>query len=214
MQINDLVENLKKTTLKNIHLEDDTILEYINSGLVSIYTKFDIDIKEQTLELNSVVSEYSLNSDVMVVTAVYTQSGYLKDKNGATIGSAGLESTEAVSIPLNDIDDPNSVFTPATGIILVPYPTDGQILSILYKASPKTLKPDDLTDRLALGPQYIEALKAHIAYATYSDMDTKDAQTLSVLLQRYNGLCDDISTRGVTNTNQIVNDKLRDRGFV
>lgn len=211
MVVNDFFTLCKAGATKQFVLDDSSLLAFLNLALTEVYKKFDVAMREQIITLSSTTNEYKLLTDVMKISAVYTDAKYTTVSTaGSTAHSAG---TSIVSLPINDDNDPNSVYTPTSGILLIPYPVDDQILSVIYKASPVVYTQVDLEEELDIEAQYISPLVMYVGYLANLALESGQGQSM-MLLSMFNKACAEILDYGLHSTNVITNDKLNVRGYV
>ena len=220
MLVNDFFNLCKVGVTKQFVLDEPAMFAYLNLALTEVYKKFDISMQEQIITAQSTMNEYQLVSDVMVVSAVYTDAKYLEHSGQYgtsaidTVSSLAAYSTATIaSLPINDDNDPNSVYTPNTGILVIPYPKDSQLLSVIYKASPKVYTSEDLESELLIEAQYISPMVMYVGYLANLGLETGQGQSM-LLLTMFNQACAEIVNHGLHSTNVVVNDKLSMRGFV
>lgn len=211
MLISNALTLVKRGVLKQLSVDETDLLSYLNMAMTEVYKKFDINIREQILTLDSNINEYALSADVMIITSAYTQSSYLKDAYGNAINSSA--ENRVVSISVNDEDDSNSVFTPSNGVLLVPFPTTDQVISLVYKASPEEITETDLEKELQLAPQYMEPLFMYIGYLGYLSHDSGIQTDNDNYLLKFERACRVIQDLGLTNVNVSTNRKLEQKGF-
>lgn len=206
MLVKDFLTLCRVGVTKQFSLDETSLFAFLNLGITELHKKFDLVMREQIIEVNSARKEYTLLPDVMQVTAVYTDAKFL------TLDIA-LSSSEVVSMPLNDDNDPFSVYTPTKGVLMVSYPKDGQVISVLYKASPYVYTPADLENELDIEAQYISPLVMYMGYLANLGLEAAPGQIMT-LLGLFNQACTEIEHYGLNPSSTIVNDKLNMRGFV
>lgn len=211
MLVNDFFVLCKAGATKQFVLDDSSMLAYLNLAMTAIYKKFDIVMREQIIEVDSTKNDYKLLPDVMRISAVYTDKKFLGTNKTASVTSQ-IES-DIVALPINDDNDPNSVYTPSTGVLVVPYPKDNQILSVIYKASPNVYTALDLENELDIEAQYISPLVMYVGYLANLALESGQGQSM-MLLTMFNQACAEIVDYGLHSTNVVINDKLNMRGFV
>lgn len=210
MLVSEVMALCDANVLKQISVNETDLLSYVNLALLEVHKKFDIIIHEQIIAVDPTINEYRLNDDVMIITAAFTAEKYLKNTDGSI---AFITGDTPVSIPLNDEGDVNSVFTPSTRALLVPYPSEGQLISLLYKASPVVITEDDLDQELEVAPQYIKPLMMYIGFLGYLSVDAGIQTDNDNYQLKYEMACAEIKDLGLTNTNIVVNNKLEQKGF-
>ena len=206
MLVKDFFTLCRAGVTKQFSLDQTSLFAFLNLGITELHKKFDLVMREQIIEVNSARKEYTLLPDVMQVTAVYTDAKFL------TLDIAP-SSSEVVSMPLNDGNSPFSVYTPTKGVLMVSYPKDGQVISVLYKASPYVYTSADLEKELDLEAQYISPLVMYMGYLANLGLEAAPGQIM-VLLSMFNQECAQIENYGLTPSSVVVNDKLNMRGFV
>jgi hypothetical protein len=211
MLVSDFFTLCKAGATKQFVLDDSSILAFLNLALTEVNKRFDIVMREQIITVDSATNEYKLLPDVMKISAVYTDVAYLETLTTGAIPSSDWSTV--ISLPINDDNDPNSVYTPNTGTLLIPYPKDNQILSVVYKANSIMYTSDDLEKELDIEPQYISLLVMYIGYLANLALESGQGQSM-MLLTMFNQACADIVTHGLHTTNVVINDKLNVRGFV
>lgn len=208
MFVKDFFTLCRAGVTKQFTLDDVSMFAFLNLGITELHKKFDLVMREQIIEVNSTRKEYTLLPDVMQVTAVYTDAKYLTD---SPIDSS--LTSEVVSMPLNDGNDPFSVYTPSKGVLVVSYPKDNQVLSVLYKASPYAYTLADLDNELDIEAQYISPLVIYMGYSANLGLEAIPGQT-TTMLAMFNQACGEIENYGLNPTSTVVNEKLNMRGFV
>ena len=206
MLVKDFLTLCRVGVTKQFSLDETSLFAFLNLGITELHKKFDLVMREQIIEVNSARKEYTLLPDVMQVTAVYTDAKFL------TLGIAP-SSSEVVSMPLNDGNSPFSVYTPTKGVLMVSYPKDGQVISVLYKASPYVYTSADLEKELDLEAQYISPLVMYMGYLANLGLEAAPGQIM-VLLSMFNQECAQIENYGLNPSSVVINDKLNMRGFV
>jgi len=211
MKVSGLIKLLKTTVLKQISVKDDDILTFINLALIQVYKKFSVSTKEQAINIYDDIHIYKLGPDVLNPTMAFTQEKYLKDLDGDEVVSSG-GSSEVVEIGINDENDINSIFTPSPGEMMVTYPTTGQVIAVIYKASPDTIESDELDNLLVLPDQYIEPLLMYVGYLAFLSTGTSLEKGEGFLV-KYNIACASLTKLGITNPDNTSNHKLIQKGF-
>jgi len=211
MKISELFTLIRASALKQLVVEDKDLLSFYNMGISELYKRFPINIKEQTIIISSDINVYPLNPDVMQIISVYTSGEFLVNKDGTRVKE---QITEVVELPVNNEHDVNSIYTPTPGNILVPNVFDGQILSILYRASAVKVELEELNEEIQLSPQFIEPLLMYMAYLAHMSYDNASTQEHINFLQNYNISCGTIDKLGLSSKEATSNLKLKTRGFV
>jgi hypothetical protein len=170
MTVGSLKTQLKYGELKSLALKDDldAIVAYINLGLIDLYGRFKIARGEQLLNEVDGQSIYPLNTDCMIVEAVYDEAGE--------------------EIAVNDDGNALAVFTPSYNTIQVPNAATGTQISILYVQNPVELDPTDvdiLTTEVPLPVQLITPLLHYVGYRAHGSLDGDIKAENNTHLMRY-----------------------------
>ena len=206
MLVKDFFTLCKVGVVKQFSFDDATLMAFLNLGITELHKKYNLVMREQIIEVNSERKEYTLLADVMQVTAVYTDTKFLST-------NTVLGNSEIALMPLNDANSPFSVYTPSKGVLVVSYPKDNQVLSVLYKASPLEYTLEDLDNEFDIEAQYISPLVLYIGYLANLSLESVPGQTMA-MLGMFNQACMEIENYGLNPTSTVFNDKLNMRGFV
>lgn len=213
MTIQQLINLAKSGKLRNIKVPDETnsILGYINLGLIELYKRFPLRVEEALVTLRDGKVEYKLDhtdpdvsmptdADFMWIAAIYQEvpEGYTKPYS---------------IVPMNEEDNPESVQTVNWNTIQVPVVTNGAYLSIIYVAAPKYYTTDELDENIPVPPQMIEPLLEYIAFQAYVAADDSDSG-YDRYYGRFETSCGRIEQRGMFNTDDLSMYERNLKGFV
>lgn len=214
MNIEKLFSDLSYGELSNLALGVEgtgTILEehqpkiirYANDGLMRLHSQFLLSEKDVLIETVPHITNYHLvrryamtqwdERDVEV-------SPYIRDLGREPFEEDVIKILEVYDsygreLPLNDIEDPCSLFTPQAKVLQVPHPKAGVALSVLYQARHKTLSHEDPEQEINLPDVLYPALTSFIAYKVYSHMNTADSTGKA---QEHYGAFQEICSEAVT----------------
>lgn len=204
MLVSDVIDLAVQTELKNTAVVDDipTMLSYLNLGMISLYTKFDLSTKEHIIELLDGVDIYDMPADFMWLVAAYDE-----------VPEDSQDVTSIISV--NEEDNPASINTVTWNQIQVPVTVTGAYISIIYKDSPPYYTEATMGQDIAIPVQLVEALLAYMAYKEYSSVKSDIQDENNVYLQRYEALCNRILTLGAfTSDDMKMTNRKDSRGFV
>ncbi len=166
MTVQEVINLAVKGELKKIAVKSDTdsIVSYINLGMIELYKRFPLDTEEIIITLGeptlpedsyTMVSStiYKMPSDHMYITGAYEEDGS--------------------EISINKEDDPFSIMTISWNKIQVPVATDGANISIIYVRTPALIgtTDEDLEADIELPAQLIEALLHYVGYRGHGSID-------------------------------------------
>ena len=231
MTIEELLDMAKYGELRNLKLgseENAALLSYINLGLIELYKRFPLKVKEAVIELvDSPNNEYPLPSDCMWLVTAF--------------GEVPENQSQYTSweLAINNEDDPLSINTVSWNTIQVPVTMEGSYISLIYAASPNTIKfteteftegtvtipantywqyiddvPTVIRD-IDLPIQLIEPLLFYIGYRAHGAMDGNIQSESNTHYMRFDKSCQKIKTEGMfTNDNLDMKYRVREKGFV
>ena len=200
-QVIDLAKSSELTGLP-VASKDETVLGFINLGVLELYKRFTLKVEEWLVALEDDKSYYTAPEDFMWIIAAY--------------GEVGSDSIEQVNIlPVNEEDNPLSINTVGWNKIQVPLSVTGAYISVIYAATPKHYGAADISNTIDIPPQMMEALLAYIGWRANSTIDTGVQTEDSVWYRRFEDSCSRVEIKGFTNANDmIMTNRLSLRGFV
>jgi hypothetical protein len=204
MTVNALINMAVNGELKNLAIKDDTeaILGYLNLGLIELYKRFPLNVKEYVIELQDGVEIYTMPSDYMWVVAAYDE---------VPEGSSDI----VAEIAINEEDNPASLNTVSWNQVQIPVTVTGAYVSVIYVAAPATLTTDDLEGDLPVPPQLIEALLHYVGYRGHGSVDGNIQGENNTHYQRFEISCDRVVKEGMyTSDDMQTKDKFLANGWV
>lgn len=194
------------------------IIRHINSALADIYTRFSLKENEVILQQFDSITEYTLSSRYAVSTddpnepfkwiLDSVETPFLDDISQviAVYDGAGLP------VPLNDVAQPNSVLMVNYNLMQIPYPVEGNVLALMYRAMHPRIDPtSDVSAVYVEIPLPLrEPLMWYVASRVYGSKLGEDDRALSAeFLRRYNGRMDELQREGI----YAFNDEQTDYKF-
>ena len=197
------------------------IISAINLGLIELYKRFPIKIKELDIQLDSSNAEYTLHSSKSITkmpTGGNPVDFYILDSLGNPFKDDLLK-IDAIfdfneeELPLNDEAESNSLFTTSHNVIKHPAP-DSSILLIKYRASATALPPCATElDYLDIPPQFTEALVLYVAYRTFAAINMNSAEAVNYYA-KFEAACALLNQQGLWHKAASTNMRLVDRGWL
>ena len=204
MTIEQVISLAKGGELKQLAIDDEDIVGYINLGMLELYKRFPLKTEEYIIDLVEGQTDYTMPSDYMWIVAAY---GEILEDEVATV--------TVKSLPVNKEDDPNSINTSSWNGVQIPLVVDGGRVSIIYAAAPTTYTVGDMSVDIELPLQMIEALLTYMAYCGHGTIDSEVQTESSVHYQRFEAACDRLLIKGMFNEDDMYMDtRLVDRCFV
>ena len=214
MTVQQVIDLAKNGKLKMLAVKDDldSLIGYLNLGLIELYKRFPIDTEEVILTLGSdgtADNPYTMISDTiykMPDDFMYLISAY--DEVPETSNELVAE------IPINEEENPLSINTISWNKVQIPLTVTGAHLSLIYASAPKYFTVDELDEEVPLPIQLIDPLLLYMAYAGYVSMDSTTQEEDRVLLSRFEKSCKDVKVLGVfTSDDMSMSGRIGTRGF-
>jgi hypothetical protein len=234
MKVVELFRRLAYGELSNLAINngDGTIIEekhpqiiqYVNEGLLRLYSRFLLSEKHLILEQYAHVTTYHMQIKYAETSGSNTHHPYIKDLPdepflGDVIKILHVYDELGNEYPLNDKDDQYSLFTPQPDMLQVPEPIERRPLSVTYQARHPLL--DDrigyILDQEVDLPFSLEgALQNYVAYKTYCHMNGQENIAKGQeSYQNYEMVCAEVEMRDLTSQSfHTSHTKLEQRGFV
>ena len=204
MTVKQVIDLAKASELTGLPVasKDETVLGFINLGVLELYKRFTLSVEEWIIALEDGQSYYTAPEDFMWIIAAY--------------GEVGMESVQEVNVlPVNEEDNPLSINTVGWNKVQVPLSVTGAYVSIIYAATPEVYSITDMNKTVNIPPQMIEALLAYIGWRANSTIDTGIQTEDTVWYNRFESSCSRLEVKGFINANDMVmTNRLNMRGFV
>lgn len=204
MTVKQVIDLAKASELTGLPVasKDETVLGFINLGVLELYKRFTLSVEEWIIALEDGQSYYTAPEDFMWIIAAY--------------GEVGMDSVQEVNVlPVNEEDNPLSINTVGWNKVQVPLSVTGAYVSIIYAATPEVYNIADMNKTVNIPPQMVEALLAYIGWRANSTIDTGIQTEDTVWYNRFESSCSRLEVKGFINANDVVmTNRLNMRGFV
>ena len=204
MTVRQVIDLAKASELTGLPAasKDETVLGFINLGVLELYKRFTLSVEEWIIALEDGKSYYTAPEDFMWIIAAY--------------GEVGMDSVQEVNVlPVNEEDNPLSINTVGWNKVQVPLSVTGAYVSIIYAATPEVYGISDMDKTVNIPPQMVEALLAYIGWRANSTIDTGIQTEDTVWYNRFESSCSRLEVKGFINANDVVmTNRLNMRGFV
>jgi len=209
MTVEKVIDLAVKGELKKLAVKDDTdsIISFINLGMIELYKRFPLDTEEVIIELGRVTDNndsyerisdtvYKLPNDLMYISAAYEEDG--------------------TEISINKEDDPLSIMTISWNKIQVPVATSGAYISVIYVKEPELIvnTPATLAEDIELPVQLVEALLHYIGYRGHGSIDGNIQAENNTHYQRFEASVQRAKTLGVMTTDGPLSRNVQEKGWV
>lgn len=236
MNLTDFFRELALGELNNLSLsENSTIIPQqrpkvvvaANEALLNLHSRFVLKEKDVLIEMREAVTNYHLLK--RYAHSQYNEENppdrwnlpYILDMVAEpfeedVIKILSVHNSFGMCIPLNDTENPLSVFTPQGNVLQVPFPIPMQSLSIGYQAKHATLNHCECDDEIILPDVLWSAMKAYTASKICSHMNTQEmtAKGQEHMLN-YESICQDAIDKDLVSTSiSTTNSRFEKRGWI
>jgi hypothetical protein len=148
------------------------VVSYINMGLTELYKRFFLRSVEIMLQQHAEISTYLLHSDYSLANTtspIAESERYIIDTADAPFKDDILKIEEiydeaGVRIPLNNIKETLSIYTPTYNSIQVPFPDDDTTIAIQYRAKHVPIVADVTSDASTIEVPCPNSLQEALCY--------------------------------------------------
>lgn len=236
MTLNNLFTALALGELSNLAMsENNTIIpeqrpkvvNYINEGLLVLHSRYVLKERDMLIEMREGVTNYHLLKRYAM--SQYDSENppdrwnlpYIVDTVGEpfqedVIKILSVYNSFGQKLPLNDLENALSLFSPQSTVLQVPFPIPAQALSIEYQARHGLLDHCDCEAQIYL-PEVLEpALKAYVASKVFMHMNSQESTAKGQEhFMQYENVCSDVVEKDLVNTSSsTTNVRFHKRGWV
>ena len=180
------------------------VISYINSGLLALYTRYPLLMKELRLRQYSNITSYKLRIEYARTNTASTAVKYIIDSTVAPF-TGDVIRVEEVADEVGDVLEINSsdydkvVLLPSMDTLEIPNPTDTNVLFVVYRAKHPQLSSKD--DDIILPMHMLTALYAYVGSRVYAGGTAAEhvAKTAE-LTGKYEMLCQQLEMQGMVNS--------------
>lgn len=205
MTLGEIINIAKHSELNTLAVKsnDGAITDFINLGLIDLYSMFPLRTEEYIIELQDNVTIYDLPSDFMYMTGAFEEV----PKN-STMNS--------IPVPINEENNPFSINTINYRQVQIPLTIKGGYISILYVPKPEKMVATELTAELPIPDQFVQPLLNFVAYKGHGAIKSNGNDESDVYFIRYMKSVDAIRSlgTGITPDDLSMASRLETRGFV
>lgn len=199
------------------------ITAHLNLALTALYKIFPLRMEEAIIQQNQATNLYFLSKQFAVNGGSDEPVKYLIDTvNKPFIDNVlkieRIVNEEGEEIPLNDINDDNSIFTPSFNSIQIPDPIDTVTVGVIYRADHTEINPINLDPKTLDVPipnSLLEPLLFYIASRAYASVPMVDGINQSAgYLNKFEASIQRIKNLDLVNDDEKPNQKLWNNGWV
>lgn len=207
MTVQEFLTIVRYSEVNNLAVQDndDALVAFLNLGLIELYTRFPVKVKEHIIELDDSETEYEMPSDFMLALSAYEE----KDVNNPG---------EVVRVAINEELDPYSIFFPDWNTVQVPIVAQGTYISIIYVAKPAVVvnTVEGLASTLDLPASLVDCLASYVGYRAHLGVRGDTQSENNAHWQRFERNCMKARELGVAfpADSMVMDTRLSTRGFV
>jgi hypothetical protein len=193
MQVSAFINKLTNTTLRNLGITEsvtsrqlndeyrEEILEYINSGLLELYNKYQLKVDALFLELQEGRTRYPITSEHVMDNwhepdrEKYIWKNVEESFTDDLVKILLIRDHSGIEVPLNDPNNVLSIYTPEYNVLEVSSHFPIQFLTIDYQARHKPVSQD--TDEISLPDSLYDCLAFYVAAHACANMNSEGAIT-------------------------------------
>ena len=226
MKLEHILDTIKYGELATTSWEDKDpqIINFINLGLIQLYSRFPISEKQVLIQQYPQISLYRLSREFARTNVTspmphkYILDTPFEPFMNDVMFITDICSERGVPIPLNDTNDPRSYFLTSFDTLQIPNANEHETTFITYRAKPKYINPEhfSLDDNVYLPECLLEALTSFVGFkAIQSIGGAENIQLSQAYYERFNQLCTNAITDNVLGNNvSPTNIKPGIRGYV
>lgn len=227
MKVSDALQELCYGELNTHRLADSgaispenysRMIHHLNMGLLAMYTRFPLLVKELTLQQKSWITVYKLKKE-HAVTDPSDEVKYIIDSRfdpfiGDLIRVEEVSDEVGDVVELNSTDHDKVALTPSMDTLEIPNPTDTNVLFVTYRAKHPQLVSVD--SEILLPQHLLGALYAYTGMRVYAGGTSQEQLTKGTELEsKYERICQKMELDGMVNTDVLVlNMKPYERGWI
>lgn len=203
MTVGNVVSMATSGELKNLAVKSDTeaVVGFINLGLIELYKRFPLNIKEHIIELQDNVEIYAMPSDFMWIVSAYDEV----PENSPEV---------VIPVPINEEDNPLSLNTVSWNQVQIPLTRNGSYISVIYVAAAPTVLATQLEAELPLPIQMLEALLHYVGYRAHGAVTGEVNAEHTTHYTRFEMSCARIEASGMLTSDDLsMSKRLSMRGF-
>jgi hypothetical protein len=204
------------------------VIQSINDGLTRLHTKFVLKEKNLILEMKEGVtfyqfkkrfaySQYDSNNPPSTWNMPYIIDLSKEPFEEDVIKVMSVYDQLGNKLPINDLEKPNSVFTPQAEVIQVPNIVPVQMLSVEYQAKPVLIPTTEYEDIDVDLPDFLLiTLRYFVGSEIYSQMNTQEnIMKGQEYLAKFDRNCQEaIDMDLVSSSSSTTNTRFEKRGWV
>jgi len=200
------------------------IIANVNLGMIELHKRFNLKVREVPLQLYDQITMYNLHTDYAESNTESLQPiKYITD--GALVHPFSddillithVYNEIGEELPLNDLDEDYSVFTPTPITLQVPDSSNENALAIVYRAQPVKIPMDtaDATSvEIELPDQFTEALLAYVAWRIFAPLNVGERAEANSYYAKFESAVALIKDLGMLNIDNNANQKFGDNGWL
>lgn len=230
MNIAELYKKLSYGELSNLSIASEgngviidskkpAIIQHAEEALLRLHSRFILKEKELLIEQVIGITDYFID-EANTVSQGNTNHKFILDSinpyKGDAIKILSVYNENDFNIPLNDVNNKYSYYTPKPLVLQIPAPRAGMVIGVNYQARHIKLDIENEEQIIDIPDVLVPAMTAYIAHKIFSNMVGQEniAKGLEQL-DIYESICSEVIEQDLVNSSiSTTNNKFHYRGFV
>lgn len=227
MQLQHILDSIKYGEMANIDWTEDKtpkVINYINLGLINLYSKFPIAERQVLIQQYPQISLYKLSRDYARTNKTSPMPHkYILDTPyepfmNDVMFITSIADEQGRPIPLNDDHDGRSYFLASFDTLQIPNANESETTFIIYRAKPEYIQCNTkhMEKDIYIPECLLECLTTYVGFKAMQSVGGEEGLSSSTALwQRYTELCTEVITQNLLGNNvSPSNIKPGLRGYV
>lgn len=197
-----------------------SIMFHLNRGLVNLFTRFMLLEKDVLIRVSAGTTNYFLRKEFAVSNQEDVPIKYIIDTVASPFKEDVIKITEVfnsvgVALPVDQEDEPYSLYLPEYDCLQIPNIYDGEFYSVVYQAKHPNITGIDSGQEIHVPLIFEEALQYYVAAKIFTNMNGQDNTAKgSEYMTQYLSICQEAELKDSARTAAVGLDRKLDiRGF-
>ena len=203
--------------LSKVDKSDEKVVGYLNMALIALYNRFQLATEEAIITLRPDINKiiYTMDSTDADVTV---SGAAMKDNDFMSIIAAFEENGD--EIPVNDEQNPYSIFTTSYNKIQIPLLAQSGYVSVIYRKNPDLVtyvdngSGDAVEASVSLPLQLLEPALHYIGYRAHGAVDGNVNAENNTHYTRFINSCNQVEVLGIITADDTTHVPVQHKGYV
>ena len=233
MYLSEIFEHLSYGELSQLFLGDSLqgsiqesqygkIASFVNIGLVDLYKKFALREKEviiqqyDTLNYYVLVDDYAVSNVASMASPKFILDSVEKPFINDVLQIQYVKDADGLDIPLNSLNQTNSIFTPEETVLHIPEPVNETLITVTYRVYPAKIALDNINPfavTIDLPEFLLPALLSYVGYRAHIALPDGEASKALSYYGKYRKICEEVELLGLIHNIIPQNQKHWNNGW-